>query len=304
MMSPQQAFVLFSYADWAMLLMGCAAMLVSIGWGIYAILSVNKGRRRRPLLRALIGFLVFAMVYVTQLSVLIPFFNNWQWTPASIVLFALPIVAMVVGLIASIACGIHAILRRTGKQRRQIIRRSLLGVVVFGVCLSPHTATMLIPILSAEDHANRPGTLTHVGEPAPDFDLTSIDGTKFRTGELRGQVVVLNFFATWCGPCQMELPHLQTIWNEFQNNGDFRMLVIGREEPNDNLKAFKRKYAFTFPIASDPNKSVYSKFATQSIPRTYLLSREGTIVYQCTGYYKEEIAKLKKLLSKELARKK
>lgn len=82
------------------------------------------------------------------------------------------------------------------------------------------------------------------------------------------------------------------------------MLVIGREESNDSLKAFKQKNGFTFPMASDPDRSVFSKFATQAIPRTYLLSRDGTIIYQCTGCYEDvEIPKLKKLINKELAKK-
>ena len=302
MMTPQQAFHLFVYADWAMLFVGLAALSASIAWGIYAILPRNKGRRRRVLLRALISFLVYAMAYGTQCSVLVWFFNQ-QLPPTQIVLFALPVVAMLVGLIASIAYGVYAIRRRTGRQRRQAVLKSLLGVVVFGVGAAPHTAAMLIPILSAEDHANRPGTLTHVGEPAPDFQLTSIEGTPLHTVDLRGQVLVLNFFATWCGPCQMELPHLQTIWDEFRNDGDFRMLVVGREESDDSLKVFQQKHEFTFPMASDRDGAVFHKFASQSIPRTYLLSRQGIIIYQCTGYYKEELSRLKKLLSKELAKK-
>jgi len=305
MMTPQQAHHLFCYADYAMMLVGGAAMIASLGWALCAILFVNKGRRRRTLLRATITCAaIFAMSWVTQVSVIIPFVNE-QWTPLLIVLFALPAVVMLVGLVASIAYGVHAILRRTGRQRRQIVLKSLLGVVVFGVGVAPHTVATLIPILIAEeDHANNPGTLTHVGEPAPGFELTTIEGTPFHTADLRGQVIVLNFFATWCGSCQMELPHLQAIWNEFQNDGDFRMLVVGREESDASLKAFQQEHGFTFPLAADPKKSVYGKFASQSVPRTYLLSREGTIIYQCTGYYETETAKLKKLISKELAKKK
>jgi peroxiredoxin len=309
MMTPQQAFLVFAYADWVMLIAGIAAIVATIGWCIYAIFPRNKGRRRRVLLRALKSFLVFALFYGTQCSVLI-WFVNQQLTPLLIVLFALPVVVMLAGLIASIAFGVHAILRRTGKERRQVVLKALLGVLVFGVGVAPHTAAMLLPLLiSAEDHANEDhtnheGTLTHIGEPAPDFELTTIDGTPFRTVDLRGRVIVLNFFATWCGPCQMELPHLQAIWNEFRNNDDFRMLVVGREESDDSVKAFQQEHGFTFPMASDQDASIYNKFASQSIPRTYLISRQGTILYQWTGGYEEEIPKLKRLVSKELGKKK
>jgi peroxiredoxin len=239
------------------------------------------------------------MFYGTQASV-ITTFGNQQWTSLRIVLFALPVVVMIVGLAASITYGVRAILRRTGKQRRQIVLKSLLGVFLFGVGVAPHTVAMLMPILSAEDHGNRPGTLTHVGESAPDFQLTSVEGTPFRTLDMRGKVIVLNFFATWCGPCQMELPHLQAVWNESGNDNDFRMLVVGREESNADVKAFQQKHGFTFPMASDPDKSVYNKFASQLIPRTYLISREGVIIHQFAGFDEVEISKLKKLLKKEL----
>ena len=301
-MAPQQAFDLFRYADYAMMFVGLAGLSASIGLGIYAMLPGNTGRRRRALLRALISFLVFAMSWGTQASVMIAFLNR-QSTPLLIVLFALPIVVMLIGLIVSIACGVHAILRRSGSQRRQIVVKSLLGVVVFGASVAPHTVAILIPIISAEDHANLPGTLTHVGEPAPDFQLTSTEGTPFHTADLRGKVIVLNFFATWCGPCQMELPNLQAIWNDFRNDGNFRMLVVGRKESDDGVKAFQQKHGLTLPMASDPDSSIYNRFASQYIPRTYLISRQGIIIYQCTGYYEEEMSNLRKLLSKELAKK-
>ena len=179
--------------------------------------------------------------------------------------------------------------------------KSLLGVVVFGVGMAPHTAAMLM-MTAVEDHSNRPGTLTRIGDPAPNFELATVEGTPFHTADLRGRVIVLNFFATWCGPCQMELPHLQTIWDEFRSNGDFRMLVVGREESDRAVKDFRRKRGFTFPMAADPHRLTYNKFASQSIPRTYLISRQGTIVYQWTGHYEVEIARLRKLIQKELAK--
>ena len=127
MMSPQQAFRLFVYADWAMLIVGIAAIGAAIGWAIYAVLPRNRGQRRRVLLKALMSFLVVAMFWGTQASVTVAFFHE-QWTPLFIVLFALPVVVMLVGLIASIAYAARAILRRTGKERRQMLLRSLVGV--------------------------------------------------------------------------------------------------------------------------------------------------------------------------------
>jgi len=298
-MTPQQAFSLFVYADWAMLFLALVALIASISWAIFAILPRYKGRRKRVLRTATISFLVFAMFYGTQASVMVAFVNN-EWNPMRIILFALPVVVMFGGLAVSITYGVHAILRETGNQRRQMVLKSLLGVVVFSVGVAPHTVVSLTPIISAEDHTNLPGTLTQIGDPAPDFRIMNLEGTAIDMVDLRGKVIVLNFFATWCGPCQMELPHLETIWNEFRNDDDFQMLVVGREESKDSIKSFQQKYGFTFPLASDPDRSIYNKFASQSIPRTYLISRQGIIVYQFAGYYEEEISKLKRLLKKEL----
>ena len=284
-----------------MLLVGLAALLASMAWGAYAILPRSKGRRKRSLRRAAVGLIVFAMYWATQWSVTNAFVFQ-GWTPRPLVFFALPVVVMLAGLVASVVFGIRAVLRKTGTERRKMVLQSLLGVIVFGVGIAPHAAAMLMPILAVEGHSNRPGTLTRVGDPVPDFAIAAFDGTPFHSADLRGHVIVLNFFATWCGPCQLELPHLQAIWDEFQGNGDFRMLVVGREESDDIVKAFQTKHGFTFPMASDPDRSVYDKFAAQSIPRTYLISRQGTIIYQSTGYYEREVARLRKLLRKELAK--
>lgn len=142
------------------------------------------------------------------------------------------------------------------------------------------------------------------GQIAPDFELKTTRGERFQLSENVGKkLIVLNFFATWCGPCQMELPQLETLWNEFKSSGDFRMLVVGREETDDVLRTFREKRGLTFPMASDPHGAAYGKFAAKYIPRTFLISRQGTIVHEWTGNYETEVAKLRKLLHRELAKK-
>lgn len=154
------------------------------------------------------------------------------------------------------------------------------------------------------DLTNRPGTLISLGETTPEVAFTTIDGRAVRLGDLRGQVVLLNFFATWCGPCKMELPELQHIWNEYRGRDDFEMFVIGREESAETVRAFKDEHGFTFPMASDPDREAYSHFATKSIPRTYVISQDGKIVYEVTGYYPDEISTLKNVLKQEIAKRK
>jgi peroxiredoxin len=176
---------------------------------------------------------------------------------------------------------------------------AVLGVVACGVGDYALLYFVLIPS-KRSNAANMPGTLTTIGQQAPDIEIMSIDGPTIRLSDLRGRVVLLNFFATWCGPCQMELPGLQTIWDDLHGNDELRMFIIGREESAETVRAFKDKNGFTFPMASDLDRSAFGRFATESIPRTYLISRNGKIVYQCTGYFQEELIAVKNLIEKEL----
>jgi len=143
-------------------------------------------------------------------------------------------------------------------------------------------------------------SIAKVGERAPPFRIKDIDGMEFATDDLRGKVIALNFFATWCGACMKELPHLEKLWDQYRDRKDFALVVIGREETNDSLAAFKQKRGFSFPMAADRARSVYSLYAKEFIPRTYLISRDGTIVFESTGFTQEELATLKDKVAEQL----
>src|SRR5262249_40389014 len=116
----------------------------------------------------------------------------------------------------------------------------------------------------------------------------------------RGKVVVLNFFATWCGPCLAELPHVEKeIWQKYKDKGVV-LIAIGREHQNAELMDFKKKQELSFPVAGDPKRDVYKQFATQYIPRTYVINKEGKIVFQSVGYMEDEFKKLLDAIAKEI----
>ena len=80
----------------------------------------------------------------------------------------------------------------------------------------------------------------------------------------------MNFFATWCGPCNYELPHLQELWSDLKTNSSFSMLVVSRDETKETVSKFVSNHGFTFPVALDPGAAAFGEFAKEGIPRTYL----------------------------------
>ena len=92
--------------------------------------------------------------------------------------------------------------------------------------------------------------------PAPDFALPARDGGELRLSELRGQVVMINFWATWCGPCRQEMPHLQALYERYNSLG-FTLLGVNVEDnPNGAKKWLEENGPVTFPVLFDPKSEV------------------------------------------------
>jgi len=139
-----------------------------------------------------------------------------------------------------------------------------------------------------------------VGDAAPDFKLVTSKG-ELTSSDLRGKVVLINFFATWCPPCRKELPVLQNqVWAKYKDNKDFVLLVIGREHTEEQLAEFAKAQGFDLPFYPDEDRSVYSQFATQSIPRNYIISKGGKLVYASKGFSNEEFAHMMSVLENQL----
>jgi peroxiredoxin len=130
-----------------------------------------------------------------------------------------------------------------------------------------------------------PATRTKVGTQMPAFTVTDSDGKTFSLKSQRGKVVVLNFWATWCGPCKYEIPRLEKeIWQRYKSDPNFVMMAIAREQTDKEIVPFQKSSHFSYPIASDPKRSTYGLFAESGIPRSYVVDGDGKILFQTVGY--------------------
>ena len=118
---------------------------------------------------------------------------------------------------------------------------------------------------------------------APDFTLRQIDGPNLRLGEQRGRVVLVNFWATWCGPCRVELPHLSRLHDKYRSSG-LLLLGVNIDEDPTVAKALVSKMGLTFPVLLDSKKEVVGNYDLNAMPATVLIDRDGRVRHLHRGY--------------------
>ncbi len=147
-----------------------------------------------------------------------------------------------------------------------------------------------------------PTTLVQVGAKLPAFTVQTMDGRTIDSAALRGKVVLINFWATWCPPCRKEMPFLQKdVFEAFQGK-DFVMVAISRGETEAKVREFLAAHRYTFPMALDPGKRVFNLFATQNIPRNFVVDKEGIVRSATSGYEEHEFRAMVALIRAELER--
>jgi thiol-disulfide isomerase/thioredoxin len=134
---------------------------------------------------------------------------------------------------------------------------------------------------------------------APDFELERLSGGTVKLSELKGRVVLLNFWATWCGPCREEMPHLAKLYEKYRDQG-LEILAITTDEKSDRAKVapFVAKYGMTFPVLYDVG--VADAYGVNGMPTTVYIDAQGRTRYQTTGFNGDDTAREQEVVIKEL----
>jgi thiol-disulfide isomerase/thioredoxin len=119
--------------------------------------------------------------------------------------------------------------------------------------------------------------------PAPNFTLTDRSGNFVSLEDLRGQVIMINFWASWCGPCREEMPLLEQIHQRYEALG-FTLLGVNVEENPDDGKAFLRERPVSFPVLYDPQNGISKLYDVIAMPSTVIIDRQGNVRYLHHGY--------------------
>jgi cytochrome c biogenesis protein CcmG/thiol:disulfide interchange protein DsbE len=120
-------------------------------------------------------------------------------------------------------------------------------------------------------------------EKVPEYTLTTFDGDVYVSTDLRGQIVVINFWASWCKPCEQEAADLQRAWELYENRGDVMFLGVDYVDTEPEARAYLERFSITYPNGPDLGTRISQAFRTRGVPETYFIDRTGTLVYTKVG---------------------
>jgi peroxiredoxin len=158
--------------------------------------------------------------------------------------------------------------------------------------LSKIMVSVLLGAMTLTTHANE------LSGAAPDFTLKSNQGKNIRLQDLRGQVVMLNFWASWCGPCRQEMPLMDDIYKKYEKLG-FTILAVSVDEDATDADTFLKSVPVSFPVLYDNTSKVSELFEVDAMPTTIMIDRDGNKRFLHRGYkegyeieYEKQVKKL------------
>nr|WP_054550204.1 thiol-disulfide oxidoreductase ResA [Lysinibacillus sphaericus] len=163
------------------------------------------------------------------------------------------------------------------KKKRRFLMRSIILIVLFGAIFFTVYTTL------TQDK----NEVLKIGDDAPNFTLVDMHGDKHNLEEYKGQGVFLNFWGTWCKPCEREFPIIDRYYNDYKEKG-IQVLAINIAESDFVVQNYIDRKGLTFPVLIDKNKSVMEAYNINPLPTTMLINSEGKIEKIITGEMKEQ----------------
>jgi thiol-disulfide isomerase/thioredoxin len=195
---------------------------------------------------------------------------------------------------------------------RKLVSVSLAAVVLLAACKRGEKAA---PATTSGTYANATTTEAQpansgaptsasgaldVGSAMPEYSATALDGSKFELASHRDKVVLLNIWATWCGPCRFEIPELQTLQAKYAARG-FEVVGISVDESGvDSVRQFVDQNKMTYPIAIDAEGRIAGMFQTSVLPTSAIVDRTGRVIWKKYGAIEPNDAALRKAIEKAL----
>ena len=155
------------------------------------------------------------------------------------------------------------------------------------------TSIVVIVLIAMSAHASS----VKLKQPAPDFTLKSLEGGNLRLEEYRGQVVLINFWASWCGPCRQEMPILDRLHQRYEDTG-FAVLGVNVEGKEKPAQEIVDKTNVTFPVLIDEGQAVSELYDLEAMPSTVVVDRNGVVRYVHRGYKPGDEAKYVEVVKK------
>jgi thiol-disulfide isomerase/thioredoxin len=159
---------------------------------------------------------------------------------------------------------------------RNIVMTLLVGAAIAGLVWvfdRPGTASSQSVTVTASSRGSAP----KVGKPAPDFELTLVDGTKVKLSDYRGHPVWINFWASWCPPCRAENPDIETVYNAHKDGDGLVLLAAAIGEGRDAVAGYMQRADLHYPVGTDSDTQIAADYRVLGIPTHVFIDREGIV---------------------------
>jgi cytochrome c biogenesis protein CcmG/thiol:disulfide interchange protein DsbE len=148
--------------------------------------------------------------------------------------------------------------------------------------LAAGAIALLVLFLLGYGLVSRPAGALQVGDPVPDFQLTTFDGNPWSLDAQRGKIVVVNFYASWCSPCREEAANVEDTWREYRNQ-DVQFVGIAYKDAESKAQAFLAEFDVSYPSVADPGSRIARAYGVTGVPETFVIDGEGLLVRHFIG---------------------